>query len=424
MQVSRREEPPSSGVRGSHGTGPPRHSVTVTVLVAALGYFVDLYDLILFFVVRIKSLRSLGVPPDELLDTGVMLIDAQMIGMLLGGVLWGVLGDKRGRLSVLLGSILLYSCANIVNAYVRTVPEYALLRFVAGVGLAGELGAGVTLVSEVMSREGRGWGPTLIAGIGLLGAITAALVGAVVPWQQAFLIGGGLGLALLLLRAAVRESDLFLDVRHGTSVRGSFWMLFQSRDRLRRYLAVIFVGTPIWFCLSVFVGLSPEFAKALGMSETPDPARSVLFFYCGASAGDLASGALSQVLRSRKKVLGLFLGMTALAIGAYVLIGPGSLALLYACCGFLGFATGYWAVFVTVAAELFGTNLRATTTTTAPNFVRGSVVPLTALFGALRGPLGVTGAALAVGGGALVIAVVALVYLDETFGKDLDYLES
>lgn len=423
MQPSGREEAPTSGVRGSTRAEAPRGSVTATVLVAALGYFVDLYDLILFGVVRVQSLRGIGVPAERALDVGLWLLDLQMIGMLTGGVLWGVLGDRRGRLSVLLLSISLYSVGNLANGFVQTVPQYAVLRFLAGIGLAGELGAGVTLVSEVMTREGRGWGPTFIAGIGLLGAITAALVGTAVPWRWAYFIGGFLGFALLLLRATVHESELFLGLSRGSSVRGRFWMLFRPPERLRRYLAVVLVGAPIWYCLSVFVLLSPELAKALGMAEIPSPGRSVLFFYCGASAGDLASGALSQALRSRKKVLGLFLALTTLATVAYVVAGPRSLTALYTCCGFLGFATGYWAVFVTVAAEHFGTNLRATTATTAPNFVRGSVVPLTAAFQALRRPLGVTGAALTVGGVALVIAVVALVHLDETFGKDLDYLE-
>jgi MFS family permease len=422
LPSERRDESPVSGVRGSEANATNR-TVVLTVLVAALGYFVDIYDLILFLVVRVKSLRGIGVAPEDVMNRGVMLLNMQMIGMLTGGVLWGILGDRRGRLSVLLGSIFLYSSANVANGFVQTVPEYAVLRLVAGIGLAGELGAGVTLVSEIMSRHARGWGTTAIAGIGLFGAIVAALVGSATRWQTAYFVGGGLGFALLVLRAAVYESKMFLGMRDSRVTRGNFFMLFSSRDRLRRYLAVIFVGAPIWFCLSVLVGLAPELSRAMGLAQAPDPGRAVLVFYAGACAGDLASGGLSQLLRSRKKVLGIFIGLTATAMVTYFAIGGVSVSMLYWCCGFLGVATGYWAVFVTVAAEHFGTNLRATTTTTAPNFVRGSVVPMTMLFQALRPRIGAIQSALAVGAGAIVIAFVALVHLDETFGKDLDYLE-
>ncbi|HVW29405.1 MAG TPA: MFS transporter [Polyangiaceae bacterium] len=409
----------SAAVESAKGLG----NVWLTVLVAALGYFVDIYDLILFLVVRVKSLRGIGVPADQVLDRGVLLLNMQMIGMLAGGVLWGVLGDRRGRLSVLLGSIFLYSTANVANGFVQTVEQYAVLRFLAGVGLAGELGAGVTLVSEIMSREGRGWGTTAIAGIGLFGAIVAALVGGVTRWQTAYFIGGGLGFGLLALRAAVYESKMFLGMRDSNVTSGNFFMLFATRERLRRYLAVIFVGAPIWFCLSVLVALSPELSKALGLATPPDPGKAVLIFYSGACAGDLASGALCQLLRSRKKVLGIFIALTAAAMAAYFVVAGRSLSSLYVCCGLLGVATGYWAVFVTVAAEHFGTNLRATTTTTAPNFVRGSVVPMTIVFQALRPPLGDVASAALVGAAAVVIAAIALANLEETFGRDLDYLE-
>ncbi len=416
-----REDGPTSGIRGA--VDKPTGGVLLTVLVAALGYFVDIYDLILFMVVRVKSLRGIGVPANQLLDRGVLLLDMQMIGMLVGGVLWGVLGDRRGRLSVLLGSIFLYSTANIANGFVQTVEQYAALRLIAGIGLAGELGAGVTLVSEIMSREGRGWGTTAIAGVGLFGAIAAALVGGLTRWQTSYFIGGGLGFALLALRAAVSESKMFLGLREAKVSSGNFFMLFATKERLRRYLAVVFVGAPIWYCLSVLVMLSPELSRAMGLAQAPDPARAVLIFYSGACAGDLASGGLSQVLRSRKKVLGIFIALTAVAMGTYFVAAAASLFALYACIAFLGLATGYWAVFVTVAAEHFGTNLRATSTTTAPNFVRGSVVPMTMLFQALRPHFGDVASAAAVGAGAVAISIVALAQLEETFGRDLDYLE-
>lgn len=398
-------------------------AVRLTVLVAALGYFVDIYDLILFVIVRVKSLRSLGVPVDELLDRGAFLLNVQMIGMLLGGLLWGILGDKRGRLSVLFASIFLYSIANIANGFVRTVPEYAVLRFVAGVGLAGELGAGITLVSEVMSRESRGWGTTVVAGVGLCGAVVAGLVGAAFSWPVAYFVGGGLGLALLALRIGLSESGMFRGIQVSEVPRGNFLLLFANRARAKRYVSVILVGMPIWFTISILVGFSPELSHAMGLAEAPDPGRAVMLFYIGASLGDFSSGFLSQVMRSRKKVLGIFLGLTALAIVVYFSIAGRSLTAFYASCAALGAATGYWAVFVTVASEHFGTNLRATTTTTAPNFVRGSVVPMTLAFRALKAPLGVTRSAMVVGGAALCIATIALFCLDETFGRNLDFVE-
>lgn len=406
--------------------GSPGHTsrgIFLTVLVAALGYFVDIYDLILFLVVRVKSLRALGVPTDQLLNQGVRLLNMQMVGMLAGGLLWGILGDKRGRVSVLFGSISLYSLANIANGFVQTVDQYAALRLIAGVGLAGELGAGITLVSEVMSREGRGWGTTVVAGVGLCGAIVAALVGTRLPWQLAYFVGGGLGLALLTLRAGLYESGMFHSAKRSEVPRGAFFSLFTSWARTRRYLAVILVGLPIWFTLSLLIGLSPELALAMGLREPIDAGHAVLMFYVGASLGDFASGTASQALRSRKKVLGIFLGLTALAISGYFTVGRSSASALYGCAVGLGAATGYWAVFVTVASEQFGTNLRSTVTTTTPNFVRGAVVPITSVFQALRAPLGITGSALAVGATTLVVAFVALGSLEETFGKDLDYFE-
>ncbi|GMV12325.1 MAG: MFS transporter [Polyangiaceae bacterium] len=397
--------------------------VALTVLVAALGYFVDIYDLILFSIVRVKSLAAIGVPKEQILDQGVLLINMQMGGMLIGGILWGVLGDKRGRVSVLFGSIFMYSVANIANGFVQTVPQYAALRLIAGVGLAGELGAGITLVSEIMHRESRGYGTTIVATIGILGAVVAALIGDFFDWRTAYFVGGGMGLALLLLRVGLYESGMFAGVKASGVKLGSFSSLFSTFARAKKYLAVILVGVPIWFAVGVLVTFAPELGKAMGMTEAPAPGRAVMMTYIGLAAGDLASGALSQLLRSRKRVLGGFIGLTALAFVVYFTLAKTSLTTFYGVCLLLGFATGYWAVFVTMASELFGTNIRATVTTTAPNFVRGAVVLLTFGFKQLKDPLGVVGSAIAVGVVTLLIAVVSLLALEETFGKSLDYVE-
>jgi putative MFS transporter len=401
-----------------------RRAATLAVLVAALGYFVDIYDLILFAIVRQPSLRGIGVPEDQLLDKGVLLINMQMGGMLLGGILWGVLGDKRGRLSVLFGSIILYSLGNIANGLVNDVPTYAVVRFIAGIGLAGELGAGITLVSELMSRQSRGYGTAIVATMGICGGIFAALLAERVGWRTAYFIGGGMGLALLVLRLGVMESGMFQQVRQlGHVARGDLFSLLRPRRRLVKYLSVILSGVPIWFVVGILILVAPELGKALGMTEVPTGGRAVLFCYIGLATGDLASGVLSQLLRSRKKVVAAFILFTALMMVAYTTVGKTSLSMFYAVCVGLGFGIGYWAVFVTMASEQFGTNIRATVTTTAPNFVRGAVVPLTTVFMALKKPLGLVGSALTVGAFCVVVALVALAQLDETYGKDLDYLE-
>jgi putative MFS transporter len=402
---------------------PPR-AAAMAILVAALGYFVDIYDLILFSIVRVSSLKSIGVADADLLTTGVLLLNMQMGGMLIGGVVWGVLGDKRGRLSVLFGSICLYSIANVANGFVHDVQTYAALRFVAGVGLAGELGAGVTLVSELMGRESRGYGTTIIATIGICGAIVAALVGDLFDWRTAYFVGGGLGITLLLLRVGVYESGMFEQTKAQAHVqRGNFLSLLSTADRARRYVCVILIGVPIWYAVGVLITFSPEFGRALGMSEVPSAGRAVLFAYVGLAIGDVASGLLSQLWRSRKKVVLLFLTLTVACVALYFTIAAASLVAFYTVCTMLGFATGYWAVFVTMASEQFGTNLRATATTSVPNFVRGAVVLLTSAFQAASPALGVVGSGVAVGTVAIVVAFVSLAALDETFAKDLDFLE-
>jgi len=400
-----------------------RRAVRLAVLVAALGYFVDIYDLILFSIVRVRSLTAIGVTSAELLPTGVVLLNMQMTGMLLGGIAWGVLGDKRGRLSVLFGSIIMYSLANLANAFVTSVPQYAALRFVAGLGLAGELGAGITLVSEIMPKETRGYATTVVAAVGICGAVAAVLVGDFFDWRVAYVVGGLMGIALLVLRIGVQESGLFEQVRAEDHQRGRFMQLFADRARVTRYLAIIVVGVPIWYVVGILVTFSPEFGKAMGMSPVPDAGRAVMFTYVGLALGDFASGWLSQWVRSRRRVLRWFLTLTAAGVVAYFLPVPKPLPYFYVLCLGLGFAAGYWAVFVTVASEQFGTNLRATATTTVPNFVRGAVVPLTSVFQVLAPVVGLIASGLIVGAGALALAFAALALVDETFGRDLDFIE-
>ncbi|MFN8670853.1 MAG: MFS transporter [Candidatus Sericytochromatia bacterium] len=401
-----------------------KKNIFITVLVAALGYFVDIYDLLLFSIVRVSSLKALGITEEaDILSNGVLLINSQMIGMLVGGVFWGILGDKKGRLSVLFGSIFMYSVANIINAYVSSVEQYAIMRFIAGVGLAGELGAGITLVSEIMSTEKRGYGTSIVAGIGILGAVVAAFVGKMYDWRTSYLIGGVLGILLLFLRISLFESGMFKDVKESNIQRGNFFMLFKDANRFKKYLNCILVGLPIWYAIGILVTFSPEFGKAFGMTELPVAGEAVKYSYIGLSIGDISSGFFSQRIRSRKKSLLIFIILTLISIILYFTVASTSLTVFYTICGLLGFSIGYWAIFVTNAAESFGTNLRATVTTSVPNFIRGSVVPLTLFFNSLKEPLGIANSAIFVGLITIFIALFSLSKLEETYGKDLNYIE-
>jgi putative MFS transporter len=394
----------------------------ITILVTALGYFVDVYDLLLFSIVRITSLRDLGVPENELLGTGVMLLNLQMIGMLIGGILWGILGDKKGRVSVLFATILIYSLANIANAYVTSVEMYGLLRFLAGVGLAGELGIGITLVTEVMSKEKRGYGTMIVGGVGTAGAVAAALVANLVSWQTAYIIGGVMGLLLLILRVGILESVLFQKIKTQKISTGNIRLLFSSKKYCLTYLNCVLVGLPVWFVVGILISFSPEIAAAIGITGTINLGKAVLFSQAGFTLGQFFTGTLSEILKSRKKAVGIALGMLLVLIFFYLFAYGQTPSYMYVMCFLLGFAGGYWALFVTIAAEQFGTNLRATVTTTAPNFVRGSVVITTLAFSGLNNYFNLNISAVIVGLTCLFIAGFSLWHMKETFGKDLDYV--
>lgn len=406
--------------------------VRLTVLVAALGYFVDIYDLQLFNIVSRDSLRGIGITDHALIERmDYLLFLWQMGGMLFGGLLWGILGDKKGRKSILFGSILLYSLANLANAFVVNTDQYCVVRFLAGLGLAGELGAAITLVSEVMHKEKRGYGTMLIVTMGALGAVAAALVSkntvsifGLANWQMAYIIGGSLGLMLLVLRVSTFESGMFDEVKKSKVSKGNFFMLFHSRERLTRYLACIALGLPVWFCIGILIKFSEKFATEHGITGEPVQVGFVIVCaYMGLSFGDLLSGLFSQVFRSRKKVVFAYLLATVVLLYIFLHSGGYSSTLFYFLTFLVGSVTGYWALFVSIASEQFGTNIRATVTTTVPNFVRGAVIPITLSYKAIGSSYGNTNAAWIVGGICMLLAFAALYYLPETFGKDLNFIE-
>lgn len=419
--------------------------IALILIVAALGYFVDIYDLVLFGVVKAESLTQImhGASEASIAATGKVLFNMQMLGMLIGGLLWGILGDKKGRLKVLFGSILLYSVANLANAFVTDVSTYAVIRIIAGIGLAGELGAGITLVSEMMSKEKRGYGTMIIVTFGALGAVVASLVGskgAVIGnflkafsgiqfanWQVAYIIGGLMGIVLLLLRVGTMESDFFKDLKHDSSIRkGDLKLIFGNKANFIKYLHCVVIGIPIWYVIGLLIMNSKDnFGPWLGVENVVN-GTAVMYAYIGLSFGDLLSGILSQLVKSRKLVVYLYLMFTAVITFIFLFILKDvSLSTYYFLCFLLGTGTGYWAIFVTIAAEQFGTNIRSTAANTIPNFVRGSVNVITLFFGLLIAQ-GLTDgiAAFAVGLFFLLLALFSISKLKETFGKDLNYIET
>ncbi len=401
-----------------------QHLFSIPVIVAALGYFVDIYDLLLFGIVRIPSLLSMGLSEREVSDVGAGILNWQMTGLLLGGILWGVLGDKKGRLSVLFGSILTYSTANIACGFVQSPEIYKMLRFVAGIGLAGELGAGITLVSEILPKQLRAIGTSLVAGVGLLGAVAAYFTVEFFDWRTAYFIGGGMGITLLLLRIGVFESGVFENIKSQKQVqKGKFFSLFTNQDRLIRYLKCIGMGLPTWFVIGILATFSNEFGKALNIAEPIRPGLSIMWCYIGLSMGDLASGFLSHGLHSRKKAVLYLMLFTLVFAAAYLFGGVQRASVFYGLTLLLGVGIGYWAMFVTIGAEQFGTNLRATAATTIPNMVRGTVVLMTTLFGWLKNEFNVIESGALVGALCFVIGFYCTLTMAETHDKDLDFLE-
>lgn len=399
-----------------------RH-IWLAIIASALGFFVDLYDIIILSIVRSKSLLEMGIPETELLSKGVFLINVQMVGMLIGGFVWGIIGDKMGRLSVLFGSIILYSSATFANAYAPNFEIYLLLRFLAGVGLAGELGAAITLVTEQMPQKYRGIGPAIIGGSGMLGAIVGAYIGGKYTWQFTYQLGGGLGFALLILRLGVLESGLFNAMKDKTSNKGNLRLLFKNKAYIIKYISICVLGFPVWYVNGVVMTFTPEIAKAWGMTEIPSVSTVFTYYFIGLTFGDLTGGFVSQYLKSRKKAIRLYLSMYAVAAVVFFMVGNQSLTLYYGLLLFLGFCVGYSIVLLTLAAEQYGTNIRATVTTSSLNILRATVIPQTLLFGFLSPYIGIVNSAMVVGVVAILLAFWGLSNLEETFHKDLNFSE-
>lgn len=393
------------------------------VIVSALGFFVDVYDLLIFSIVRVPSLQSLGYSEAEVSQIGTFIFNSQQAGLLVGGILWGIVGDKKGRLSVLFGSIIMYSTANIACGFVEDPNMYALLRFVAGMGLSGEIGAAMTLVTEIVPKEIRSLGPTLVAGVGYLGAGVAYLTQEWFDWRTAYFVGGGMGLLLLFLRIKVFESGLFLQVKEQGISRGNFLYFFSTWSRFIKYLRCVMIGVPTWFVVGILGTFGNEFGKALGIEEGISPGKCVMFIYFGLTAGDFFSGPLSQWLRSRRKAIGYLMFCGAILAGIYLYGNVSTAVGLYVVCFLSGLCTGYIGLYLMMVAELYGTNLRATATTSVPSVVRGMAIPMTLAFQGFKPSFGTLAGAALLGVICYGIALFSLTKTDETFGKELDFVE-
>jgi len=402
-----------------------RKGVAVSVAAAALGYFVDLYDIVLFGVVRVASLTDIGITGDELTSKGILLLNLQMIGMLIGGVGWGIIGDKIGRRFALIATIAMYSLANIANGFVNDMTSYAILRFIAGVGLAGELGTGVTLVAEILPKQYRGYGTTVISFLGLVGALTASYIGGSFVWRTAYFIGGGMGLVVLLGRIiSLRESEMFQAQKQTAHTRGDVMLILRSKKTLLKYLAVTAIGVPIWYVSGIIVTFSPEFGKALNLTRAITAAETLRWQAIGLAIGSALSGLISEMIKNRKNVIWSCFILMAILIVALLIVPQINPAFFMAVIFVIGLGQGYWTVFITMAAEQFGTNIRATVTTSVPNFVRAMVVPMTIILNGIRHPLGLINSTMLIGGIVFALAFLSLYATKETYGRDIDFVEA
>jgi putative MFS transporter len=397
-------------------------NIIFLVLVASLGYFVDIYDLVIFSIVRLESLKDIGISEANIRLQGVYVINMQMFGLLLGGIIWGIIGDKFGRIRVLFGSILLYSIANFANGLVHDINSYAIIRFIAGIGLAGELGAGITLVTETLSKEKRGYGTMIVAVIGLFGAVAAATI-AKYGWRNAYFVGGGLGIVLLLLRLGTFESGMYKNVAQSKVSKGNILILFNNGTRLKKYLYCILIGAPLWYVVGILITQAKEFGVALGSKEVLSAGSGILYSYVGIAVGDIFAGLLAQITKSRKLTMAVFLLLSLVSVTAYLSTKGITSSQFVWLSFFMGCTVGYWATFVTIAAEQFGTNIRSTVTTTVPNFVRGSLIPINWAFDALVKHNGMITSGYIMMGILTLISLFSLSQLKETFGKDLNYVE-
>jgi len=396
---------------------------TLPVIVAALGYFVDVYDPLVFNIVRVPSLTELGLNEEQISKIGSRILNFQQAGLLIGGIFWGILADKRGRLSVLFGSIITFSIANIACGFVQNPEMYAWLRFIAGLGLAGELGAGITLVSEILPKHLRGYGSSIIAGVGMAGAVVAYQTVSFFDWRTTYFVGGGLGFALLLLKISVLESSIYTKTKEGNTTKGNFLSLFSNSILLKKYLKCLGMGLPTYFVIGLLGTFGNEFGAALGIDEEIKSGRCVMYVFIGSVIGDLVSGPFSHLIHSRKKAIGTMVFISLIACTFYLTGNIKTASAFYNTCILLGFSIGFIPLFLQVTSEQFGTNIRATATSTVANFVRATTLITLPVYQNLKGSLGVLHSALAIGIVYFTVTFASIYFTEETIDKELDFVE-
>lgn len=412
--------------RLGHIWGDVKLLMKPVVIVSGLGYLVDAYDMMIFSVVRTASLTDMGLSGDKLVEAGLQIMNLQMAGLLLGGLVWGMLGDKLGRMKVLFASIIMYSVANFGCGFAQGVADYGVWRFMAGFGLAGEAGAAITIVTESLPKTKRGLGVMLVVACAAMGPLLAGIVGELVEWRHAYMIGGVAGFALLFLRANVKESKVFEHVAHNKKVqRGNLLQFVTNWSLFKRYVCCVLVGVPVWYIIGIQTTLAPEFARSMGVVGAVAAGTALSFNFVGTIVGEILCATMAQVLQSRRQSLILWLLLTLGSVLGYYQLHDVTAQTFYFYCGFLGISIGYWVSLMAATAEQFGTNLRASATTSIPNFIRGSLIPMNMMFVYLHNKVGYSyeQTGLIIGGAVVAMALGALLFMPETFHNDMDFVE-
>lgn len=393
------------------------------IILAAAGYFVDIYDLLIFSSERVESLEEIGVPVQNMKSVALMLQNYQMAGLIAGGFIFGMLADKLGRVRVLFASILLYSFANLGNAFVTTVPVFAAFRFIAGLGLAGELGIALSWISESLQRNQRTIATMIVSAIGLCGGITAAIVSSLLHWQTSYIIGGLMGLLLLGFRITVQESELYKKTKHESLQKGNLIQLFSNKSQMARFTLCVLSGAPSFIFMSIYVTLAPEFATAFNITGKISVSHAIMVYLIAFTVSDILCGLLSRMLQQRKAALLIYVMIQTLAVGFFFLVPPITSTDLYMRCVFLGFSVGYWGILITNSLEQFGTNIRATVATSTSNLIRGITIPATIVFSLVASSLGIIASGMIIGFSLIAISVISILLLEDKFENDLNFAE-
>jgi MFS transporter, putative metabolite:H+ symporter len=381
------------------------------------GYFIDIFDLVLFSTLRISSFEELKIT-DPTYWT-VVFFNLQMTGILVGGIFWGKMADIKGRSWSFMGTILVFSIANIINGLTSSLTVYGICRFIAGFGLAGEMGSGIALICEKVPDEKRSLYLGFVSSLGCIGAVLSGWLGDIVYWRYLFIGSGFAGILLTLLRKNLLEPDLFRKTATLNIPRGQWKTLFQSPPDLIRFILLIFLGIPMWYIIGILWSFSTEMTSTIGLNIFTS-GQAILWGYVGVWMGDMLMPFVSQFLKSRIFTIQICLIMMLLGVIYLFQFQPHSLLSFQLTHIFLGFTIGYWAVYATLCGESFGTNIRALTSTSLPSLIRFSSIPMMIIYqyGRDENELNI---ALGMGLTVLCISMITTYFIKDTFQKDIDF---